>query len=887
MGICLTEIARRLIEWYWTHGCKRQDKYELSSGGWLDRLYAVADSERRLEQAEGMNKSAIGLWGPSQTGKSTSLAYSIDSQAKDDGANSALDWGTPARFSGEIREGGPVVLNPFNGGMDGSGCISEFRLAKEVADPGFPVEIVFADPFQIMHALATGFATECRVDTSSANGQAKTISWDNNSLDTLVQEFASQRPAASRASDPSEEKQRTYEFLRSVMDIFEMLRLGDEERYVPMAVEKLPSFRQRVLQCPALLQNEEAARRFAARLFWNDEEPFNSVYADLSRKLKEVRALFGTETKVMCSLQAAALFLDIASFDKLERRSKNPAEGDRVRNLVSKLGYTRSADEKSILIGTQGTARFLAADRDLALVQGIILKLVIPLKESHLRDNAPAMCQLLERANLLDFPGVSGEGKRARDNMMTPADLLEPANGGKMFTQILKRGKTGSIVASTARQMDIDAFCLLVRGEGHVGSPYQLVNGMNAWWRSLTGTTIHEAKSRLLPISLVVTRWQNLANIAFSSPQALPEAFGVFSNLEKLVDPKVVSILGANIPTYGIEPLSTQADSTKRQKVIDQLKGSALFQEKFREHLGCLDTIFESSDGGCSYLFTHLAHTLTLSPRSGLLARLHVENEEKLSSLFTDAAPGADDPGSRRDAALRDWKSGIEQSLQMAHDNRADEEGNENMDYRDPAQWVGFHLRRFLNVTADNLDPVPMNINSAAPVAVQSYLKRQLRNWTVARQDFAELKAIGINERPHLNLLLECLVAGVSLDQVLRWIRFTVEVQDRGAAAEWRSLLALRLSRALAPEYTPVALHNKVTRETFDQLDQLDEREASWDEDFRNSPHYHRAINPVFNLMERLGKISLKGRERQEGDPEIQRLYTEFQSAAPFSSSAR
>ena len=69
-----------LIDWYWNHGVLRKDEYALSRGHWLEEVYAIAERRAKLEaldSAEGAKK-ALGVWGPSQTGKSTLLSRYLD-----------------------------------------------------------------------------------------------------------------------------------------------------------------------------------------------------------------------------------------------------------------------------------------------------------------------------------------------------------------------------------------------------------------------------------------------------------------------------------------------------------------------------------------------------------------------------------------------------------------------------------------------------------------------------------------------------------------------------------------------------------------------------------------------------------------------------------------
>ena len=64
------------------------------------------------------------------------------------------------------------------------------------------------------------------------------------------------------------------------------------------------------------------------------------------------------------------------------------------------------------------------------------------------------------------------------------ATLPEPKKY-KLVTEVFKRGKTASIVASYSKHLNIDAFALLVRLGKYPAQPRQLHSGIMTWWRSM------------------------------------------------------------------------------------------------------------------------------------------------------------------------------------------------------------------------------------------------------------------------------------------------------------------------------------------------------------------------------------------------------------------
>src|SRR5687767_10050324 len=130
----VTEVASALIDWFWAIGCRRQGRYALGTGTWLDRLYALRGSAKQIVVAQNAGNRCIALWGPSQAGKSTLLSAYLDAKPSN-GFESALQWDAdePVVFVGRPNTPANCIqLNPFNQGTDASGCASRFVLRSTV-----------------------------------------------------------------------------------------------------------------------------------------------------------------------------------------------------------------------------------------------------------------------------------------------------------------------------------------------------------------------------------------------------------------------------------------------------------------------------------------------------------------------------------------------------------------------------------------------------------------------------------------------------------------------------------------------------------------------------------------------------------------------------------
>ena len=159
--------------------------------------------------------------------------------------------------------------------------------------------------------------------------------------------------------------------------------------------------------------------------------------------------------------------------------------------------------EPAFCVGAGLPNPLLADTREFGLWQGLVWEMTLPVNASLLAANSPA-ARLLDAADLLDFPGVAltyPGGARQRPDQMSPAQLL---------TQVLKRGKTASIVVSRSRGLGIDGFSILNRILAPPAQPSQLLAGIRAWVRALGQPW--PPPPGTLPINLVLTFAARLVN---------------------------------------------------------------------------------------------------------------------------------------------------------------------------------------------------------------------------------------------------------------------------------------------------------------------------------------------------------------------------------------
>ncbi|MES2571076.1 MAG: hypothetical protein V4710_13600, partial [Verrucomicrobiota bacterium] len=239
-----------------------------------------------------------------------------------------------------------------------------------------------------------------------------------------------------------------------------------------------------LLSTPGLISNTRAVRDFACEFFWDSWPSINALYERLVAKREEVGRLWN-DSPVRCGYRVAKLLLDIDAYKHCEKYG------------ALEICY-RSVDD-AVPLGTGPGSKLFQSAEEFGYFQGLVWELRIPLRREVLAQRAPVLCDFLSTADLLDFPGVAnayGSAEKRTDEQIGGSLLIG-------LTEVLKRGKTASIVVSRARSLDIDGFSLLMRVSRFPAQPKQLNTGIRSWLQAFGQPWPPQNKS--MPLNLVLT----------------------------------------------------------------------------------------------------------------------------------------------------------------------------------------------------------------------------------------------------------------------------------------------------------------------------------------------------------------------------------------------
>jgi len=777
----------------------------------------------------------MALWGPSQTGKSTLLSGYIDKPEDDHGLESALTWhqDDPVRFGiGRDKSSRITVLNPFNGNADASGCVSRFSAVDHVSDPSHPVEIVLASNAQVLHALAVGYLSECE----PMNAKREQTSWDSFSIGALIDRM---HPTGTPVAPTRE----GFEFLQSLAETIDLLVMSEVARYPSLKASWKSEFRVKLLQSLSLQSSVAQAEKFAFEFLWDSWASITDTYRRLAAKRQALTVQFGAR-KVRCSYKVACLLLDIDAYRKA-------AENPEVMSAVSSIRYRIDGDSVVLDVGGDGQP-LVNGQEDFGLTQGLVWELHFCLNRSVLAQRAPALNQYFASADLMDFPGVANEtrGAEPHDDNKIGSDLKIA------LTQVLKRGKTASIVVSRARNLDIDGFSLLMRLGRYPSQCPQLMAGIKSWLDAYGHTTPPQGKP--MPINLVMTFCAHVVNqvIQSGARHGLKPCFDQAKGLGWLVDPKHVTSIATTYPQFYTEG-AIHGTKEEQQVAMDSIINDPAFKDRFGDSAESFHQM--AANGGTDYFFNHLTGQAEASKRKSTLEeRLHKAHSD-LNELIQRGLPSESSAKEERDRSIDSWLAALKKKL---NEPRNEEE------LIDPVTKLSAGLRAFINVDPDELEDIPMKA-TASRVPIRSFIERQARNWQSGRAECKHLDQIGISDGVEAQKLLGYLIESVGLSSVEKFFKDELgELDSRENSKESRRYLAYALSNAIL-SHNGYRDKYKQPAETQVLLERLALAEEQQDSNPKDSPHYISVIEPFMKTLESIKTKGTDDRPDQPGDKEL------------------
>lgn len=852
---------KRLLDWYWTHGQKRKGEHRLPRGTWLDSVYGVVGRRETLTQLDAARgkKHALGIWGPSQTGKSTMLARFLDRGRTDSIPSSpCLTWdsSSPVTFlSHDATPSEVTVLNPYNQGNDGTGCVTRYVSATFVPHPKHPVRIHFNSVPHLMHALACGYLTECK------NPPVGIVTWDREKIDQVFLDASLNAGATVN--------RQAYELMRELMHIVELFIASEHPRYLNLR-NHWDDIRNDFLESSPALTSVDEVIRVARRLLWDDAPAISDCFDRL--RLKSSKMPWG-RGDVYCTYQVASLLIDIDTYRKSISNTGNARES-KVREAVARIGFRTEGNDVLIECGTPSSE---ISGPEFGVFQALVRELVIPVKSP--AGEKDAFFRLIETCDLIDFPGVA-----LQDVDATSASLLDAFSGPSIdaiwLTRVFKRGKTASMVLGYAQEVAIDAFAILVKSKEFPAKPRQLTTGIVHWWQCVDRTFDPNASTATtrtpLPLSICLTFFARFINdeIEIKSGTGMESNFSdMLGKLSPLTIPGNATLFSTTYKDFATKG-AFQGSAQAVAQAANFIRADASFQRAFssEESRQSFERMLADADGGVGYFLEQQLAAINGSKRRAKLSQIDSTDRQRLVELLEEALPTGDDVGALQKRVLkrvldtirrnlRDWAERVPRERTM-------------FDVEDATSLYGFWIRQLTYVKEEDLEKLPQNYARLTMEQRRSYVEGIWDSWkasvlkrmiTVHGFDWS---VFGLEGEAEALVLLRLLSEQRPAGELVRWMEKELGFVNTTAEAKaLRRELAVAMGNimrkgvmfvpATAGQDPVQLLHQQVRWEDGD----LSER----------SPHNIAVIDGFLEVVETIKPAEAK-RPPQDGDDDLRNL---------------
>ena len=209
-------------------------------------------------------------------------------------------------------------------------------------------------------------------------------------------------------------------------------------------------------------------------------------------------------------------------------------------------------------------------------MQGIVWEMIVSLNESSLGQNPfPYFKDLLDEADILDFPRVSREGTLNEDQRLSTGSLEKTTPTTYSIQKFSK--EVNSVYRHYSREDHENRFVLhLNKAKDQIPSSDQLYKGVQNWWEYCSGECFETSTKKHLPLNFIITFFSDLANDLIANPnnEKFSQSLDKLKALKNLVNPKLVAFLRQITPN--LEHLETslilQDQQLRKKSVLQKAK---------------------------------------------------------------------------------------------------------------------------------------------------------------------------------------------------------------------------------------------------------------------------------------------------------------------------
>ncbi len=560
----------------------------------IQKLRRVKNFAVRLGQAA-KNPVSIGFFGLSQAGKS----YLISTMAA--GKNGRLETVYDGQRLDFMKH-----VNPPGGGKEATGLVTRFTRNAEDTVVGYPIKLSIFSEIDLVKILGNSFFNDF-------NREKVKFNTDPEYINQLLAEFESKAQAQATGGITEDD-------MVDLLDYFESRFLSSMEpllgTYWPVAIELVPR-----------LKAEDRVKILS--VLWGQIDELSTTYLLLR--------------KVIAALSYAPVIYAPLTVLVNGSEQKGFSQKDSIMNvdILGRLGKDNS-DSIEVMPFDQGqTLPPVSVPR--SILAALTLEMIFPLVEK-------PVCEMLEKVDLLDFPGyrgrlsiddINGVRKAVKDNNKDPV------------SELLLRGKVAYLFErfTDCQEMNVLIVCTPSDKQSDVTSVGPV---LSSWIEKTQGESVDIRTGKKPGLAWAITMFDKRINASLSHTEdqlqigwgteglmqaALLERFGQynwvhewssgkpFNNMFLVRKPREpVSFLDLE---EGVEIAIKDEYQTQLDLMRSTFCADVTIQKHFKDPAEIWDSMMSLNQGGVGLLSEHVSDAADLDIK---LARI----SEQVSGIVDD-----------------------------------------------------------------------------------------------------------------------------------------------------------------------------------------------------------------------------------------------------------
>ncbi len=425
------EGAGRAVEWV-TDVRSQSARLDSEADGLIERLRQSRNLCRRLGAAA-LRPASVGVFGMSQAGKS----YLISSLARD--VNGQLETDLDGNRLNFIKH-----INPPGGGKEATGLVTRFTRRSSSAPSGFPVRLTIFSEVDLAKVLGNSYFHDFDRERVELEPD----------LDAIRIEIA----ALQKQRLPNPAGGVTEDDMVDLLDYFEQ---RFEKSMAPLRAEYWPS----AVELAPRLDPDGRARLLS--ILWGGIEEFTRTYSILSAALRKL----SHASTIHAPLEA----LVSESGDTYEWSRDSILNVDVLDGLCTDTGTSLE------VLPINGSEILSPASIPRAVIAALTVEMEFSLA------NEP-VASMLERVDLLDFPGYRGRLNVAR---LEEVEKQAKSEGKDPVAQLFLRGKVAYLFERYTEDQEMNVLLMCTRCDIQI-EVTTLAPVLSAWVHGTQGGTPEE-----------------------------------------------------------------------------------------------------------------------------------------------------------------------------------------------------------------------------------------------------------------------------------------------------------------------------------------------------------------------------------------------------------